>query len=155
MIEFEIILGKGFKELSFGDKENDIIKVFGKPNNIDTYDYPDNTDSKTLQYGDLDISFTLNSEENYRLTYFSIYSKDFHIRNEIRIGIEKKRLLKLAEKLNFGNYKIEDSSTIEDPTHELISFDKINTNFWFDYDKLSSMQVGPLWKDENTIKWPE
>ena len=155
MAEFEIILGKGLKNFSFGDGENKIIQAFGMPYDIDNYEYTDNTSSKTLRYKELDISFTLSSEENYRLTDISIYSQKFHIKNKVKIGIEKTKFLELATELDFGEYVFEEYHSIENPTHELISFDKINANFWFDYGKLSSIQVGPQWKDENTIIWAE
>jgi hypothetical protein len=155
MIDFEIIIGRGLKNLAFGDQDKDIVRVFGNPDEEEYYEYPDKTKSKLLRYGDLDISFTLSSEENYRLTEISIYSPEFHINNKIKIGMKKSDFIKISKGFDFGKYEIEDSSTIENPTHELISFDKISTFFWFDYDKLSSIQIGHLWKDENTIEWPE
>ena len=46
-------------------------------------------------------------------------------------------------------------STVESPTHELISSDQLGINFWFDEDTLSEVQWGPLFVDDETIKWPE
>ncbi len=152
---YEIIIGKGLSEIYFGDYEGDIIKKFGNPDKTKSYEYPDGTDSITLQYFDLDIYFSLSPDENYRLTDILIYGQDFHIDGVIRIGINKTKLLEASLDLNFGEYRVEDSSTLKNPTHELISFDKIAVNFWFDYGKLSSIQVGTLWKDENTIDWPK
>ena len=46
-------------------------------------------------------------------------------------------------------------STVENPTHELYSSDSLGINFWFDDNKLSEIQVSPLFVDNETIKWPE
>ena len=46
-------------------------------------------------------------------------------------------------------------ATIESPTHELYSSDCLGINFWFDYNKLTEIQISPLFIDNNTIKWPE
>ena len=155
MSEFEIKLGLGLNNISFGHKQRDVINIIGEPDKKDEYVYPDNTISKELHYYNLDLSFYFNSDDDFKLSLISIYSSKFNINSEIRINKTSiENLLKYSKEMGFGEYEIEDCSTIEDPTHQLISFDKINTNFWFDYKILSSIQISPFWLDDENYKWP-
>ena len=155
MVDFEIIIGKGLNNIPFGCCQEDIISQIGEPDKIEELDYPDNTTSKTLEYYDLNISFSLSSEDNYRLTDIEFLNEKFHIKNQIHVGLSKKRALEVAKKCELGDYIIEDCRTIECPTHELINFKTTGVFLWIDKNKISSIQIGPLWQDENTIKWPE
>jgi hypothetical protein len=155
MIDFEIIIGKGLKNIPFGCLQEDIISIIGEPDKIEELDYPDNTTFKTLEYNDLGISFSLSSEDNFRLTDIEFLNEKFHIKNLIHVGLSKKRALESAKRCELGDYIIEDYNTIECPTHELINFKTCGVFLWIDKNKISSIQIGPFWQDENTIKWPE
>ena len=155
MTDFEILIGKGLKKLSFGDRLDDIRIVLGEPDEIEENQYADESLSKELRFNDLDILLTLSSEDDYRLTDILIFNSKFHINGQIRVGISKSLALDLATKFDFGDFVFEDLRSEENPTHELAMFDKVSLLLWFDNDLLSSIQFGPLWIDDDTIKWPE
>lgn len=101
------------------------------------------------------VDLSLSSEDNFRLVDIEFLSKKFHIKNQIHVGLSKKEALKLSKVCELGDYIIEDCGTIEDPTHELAIFKTTSVFLWFDNNKISSIQIGPFWQDENSIQWPE
>lgn len=101
----------------------------------------------------MNISF--DEEDNWRLGLITIESEIYLLENRIFIGQEKKEILSELKSLKIIDIEYEDMSTVENSTHELFSSDTLGINFWFDYDKLSEIQLSPLFIDDEKIKWPK
>lgn len=152
----DIILGVGLGNLKFGDSKEKVFKVFGKPNRIYQYSYTDSDDDLTERWYFDKFGFQLgfNKEEDWRLTTINIESDLFILSNKIFVGRERKDVLMFLHDINVHDISNTDESTIENPTHELISSDSLCVNFWFDDGILTAIQYSPFFIDEDTINWP-
>jgi hypothetical protein len=156
-ISIEIKPGIGIGELKLGISKDKATEILGIPEKRDKYSYS-NTDkdlTETWFYEKLGLNISFDEEDKWKLSLITIESEPYSLGKHICIGQEKKKVLSELEILKITDIEYEDMSNIESPTHELFSSDKLGINFWFDYDKLTEIQISPLFIDDNTIKWPE
>ncbi|QXP59018.1 hypothetical protein [Olleya sp. HaHaR_3_96] len=149
--------GIGVGELKFGMSKNDAKKILGEPDSSEKYSYT-NTEkdfTENWYYSDLGLNISFDEEDNWKLGLITIESEIYVFENSIYIGQEKNEILNELISLKITDIEYEDMETIENPTHELYSSDTLGINFWFDYNKLSEIQISPLFIDNETIKWPE
>jgi hypothetical protein len=151
---YRITPGKGVGNILLGMKQPDVEKIMGKPDDKEVTEYEDGENSCTYYYFDLEIDLTFESDDDYRLSFISIESEKFSIENKIKIGQSKEEVIKYCKELNFSEPILEDISSEEFPNQELISVEKENINFWFTYNALDQVQIGPFWKDDETPIWP-
>ncbi|WGD33692.1 hypothetical protein [Olleya sp. YS] len=153
----KIKTGIGVGELKFGVSKDQAKKILGEPDDFEKYSYS-NTEKDLTEiwyYKDLGLNISFDEEEDWRLCLITIESKTYLFENKIFIGQNKNETLSELKNLKIIDIEYEDMSTLENPTHELYSSDSLGINFWFDNNKLSEIQVSPLFKDNETINWPE
>ena len=156
-ISKEINPGIGVGELKLGISKENVRDILGEPDNCEKYSYS-NTDkdlTENWDYKDLGLNISFDQEDNWKLCLITIESETYLLGNDIFIGQEKNKVLSDLENLKITDIEYEDMSTVEYPTHELFSSDTLGINFWFDYNKLTEIQISPLFVDDETIKWPE
>ena len=152
---YAIQIGKGFDKIKLGMSEAEVQQILGNPDEVDEITYPDGGTSKTLSYEDQGFDLTFESDNNHRLSYISFFKDDFHIMDKIKIGVDKKKIREITQKKEFSEPILEDLSDEEFPDNELMSFDKENINLWFTEEVLDEIQIGPVWKDDDTPIWPD
>lgn len=153
----KIQIGIGIGKLKFGITRDSVKEILGEPESCEKYSYS-NTEkdlTETWYYTSLGINLGFDQEDDWRLGLITLESGTYFFDNKIFIGQEKKEVLSEIQNLNISDIEYEDMSSIESPTHELYSSDSIGINFWFDYNKLTEIQIAPLFVDDETIKWPE
>ena len=157
LISKKIKAGIGVGELKFGISKDNVKKILGEPENREKYSYSNSEKdlTETWYYKGLGLNISFDEEDNWRLCLITIESETYILQNQIFIGKDKKEILSKLKKLEIIDIEYEDMSTIESPTHELYSSDSLGINFWFDYNKLTEIQISPLFIDNETIKWPE
>jgi len=156
-ISKKIKTGIGVGELKFGISKDEAKKILGEPDECEKYSYS-NTEKDLTEiwyYKDLGLNISFDEEEDWRLGLITIESETYLFENKIFIGQNKNEILSKLKNLKIIDIEYEDMSTVENPTHELYSSDSLGINFWFDDNKLSEIQVSPLFVDNETIKWPE
>jgi hypothetical protein len=153
--DYEIVLGRGIGTLLFGMTKEEIVEIIGTPDEIDKPSDIEGYNWEKYEYNFLKCSFSFDPEDEDRLVEMSIENETFHLLHKIRIGVKKGDLLKFGEELKFGTYIIEDMRSEEDPTHELISYNKAGVNLWLDDGRISSIQILPLFNNEGLPIWPE
>lgn len=153
----EIIAGTGLGIIKFGMTRDHIQMILGIPTEKDVYSYSGDEEDNTenWHYDDKEISLGFDEEDDWKLVTLSITSKDYNYSNFTPIGLNKLELTNKLKNLNVDDLEYEDMSTVESPSHELVSSDQLGINFWFDEDTLSEVQWGPLFADSETIKWPD
>ena len=149
--------GIGLGNLKFGILREELKEILGEPNRIDRFLFqPDIEDwAETWEYDNLGLYIGFEEQDNWKLSLFTITSKIFEFEGQKLIGLSKQELKSLLNGINVIDLKYEDYHLEEAPSHELISSDSLGMNFWFDDDKVSEVQWGPLFSDPNTIIWPE
>ncbi|QXP78836.1 hypothetical protein [Winogradskyella sp. HaHa_3_26] len=156
-ISKKIKTGIGVGELKFGISKDDAKQILGEPDDCEKYSYS-NTEKDLTEiwyYKNLGLNISFDEDEDWRLGSITIESETYLFENSIFIGQDKNEILSKLKNLKIIDVEYEDMSTIENPTHELYSSDTLGINFWFDNNKLSEIQINPLFIDDETIKWPE
>lgn len=153
----EIIEGVGLGKLKFGMEMNTVQLILGEPAEKDKYSYTKegNDLTESWHYTNFELSLSFDQEDNWRLGGIAITSKDYKFHEFIPIGLSKTQLTFQLKKIKVNDLEHEKWATEEDPSHELLSSELLGINFWFDEDSLTEVQWGPLFLDEETIKWPE
>lgn len=153
----EIKSGYGLGQLKFGMNRDEVLNILGAPTEKEAYSYTEDDDDQTehWHYDELELSLGFDEEDNWRLVTLAITSQDYEF-NEIKpIGLNKEQLSSHVLMYNISDLEHENMSTIESPTHELMSSESLGMDFWLEDGLISEVQWGPLFIDEETIKWPE
>lgn len=149
--------GQGLGVLKFGLERNEVELILGKPDEIESYSYSKDEEDLTenWHYDDLDLSLGFDEEDYWRLATIAITSSEYSFKGISPIGFSKDELKNELKIKGIVDLEFEDWSSKESPSHELLSSDSLRINFWFDENRLSEVQWGPLFLDDETIHWPE
>lgn len=151
----EIKLGQGLDEIKFGFPTAKVVDMFGEPDHIDEYEHEDGEKTLTYFYYELGIDLVFDSEDDFKLGSISIVNPEFHLKNDLKVGISRDEVIEVAKKLGLSEPEDVAVATEEFPTHSLLSFEKENLDVWFDDGMVSEIDFGPFWQDENTYIWPK
>ncbi len=148
----EIKIGKGLNDVLFGITRETLKKKYGEPTEVDRYDAGEDDEylTEAWHYDELEISASFDEEDDWRLTTISTSSPTAKLNGKPIIGLTMPQLQEIIEPLDLGTVEIEEME--DDQT--LLSVVDSSINFWFEFEKLSEVQWGVLWKDEDTPKWP-
>ncbi|PCJ26352.1 MAG: hypothetical protein COA97_06105 [Flavobacteriales bacterium] len=151
-----IKIGSGLGDIQFGCTKEKLRYLIGEPNEIDTYNASGEDDgylTEAWHYDEYEFSVSFDEEDNWKLTTISISSPECTFNENKLIGKEIDEVLQLLENENFGENELDDLSD-ETSSQKLISFVNASLNLWFEDGKLSEIQWGVLWGDEDTPRWP-
>jgi hypothetical protein len=148
-----IVIGQGVGPAKFGMTEEEIIDLFGKPDEREEEAYDDDPDDKTLTlyYDKLmtDFSFDLDEDEDgndvFKLSSILCTNPEYTLDNKIKFGDSEETLLKYTHNLKAADPEIEvDKETKE----RILMFDDLSLMAIFDSEGLSAIQIG-YWDDED------
>lgn len=153
----EILPGIGLGKLKFGMSREEVKAILGEPNHQEVTHYGDDeTDqSDAWEYHPLRLDLSFEEAEDWKLVIISVSSEDYQLKGSSLIGLNMDELMEELEILNISDLEIEDMSSEDHPNQKLIGSESLGINFWLHEDILEEVQWGPLFVDENTIKWPE
>ena len=148
----EIKIGRGLNNILFGISRNTFKKQLGEPTEIDNYNAGDDDEylTEAWHYDNFEISASFDEEDDWKLTTLSTSSTVATLEGKNVIGMTIAQVEELIEPLQLGDVEMEE---MEDD-QVLMSIVASSINFWFENGKLSEVQWGVLWKDEDTPKWP-
>jgi hypothetical protein len=144
--------GRGLGELLFGMNREEVLALLGEPTEKETYPLDEeecDEEVESWHYDELDLSLSFNEEDDYRLITIAVSGGDYLYNGVDPIGLDAAALETLLT-----DSKIEDLEKVEEEGLLLFSSETIGINFWFEEGKLSEVQWGPFFADEETIDWP-
>ena len=149
--------GDGLGELKFGLQRSDVKLLLGAPDEKENFSYTASEEdlSESWHFEELELSLGFDQENDWRLVTIAITSTDYEFFDFTPIAMSKEEFKSKLKEKGVDDLGFDDLSSIENPSHELIFSDKLEMNFWFDQDSLSEVQWGPLFIDDETVKWPE
>lgn len=152
----EIKTGEGLGNIKFGMTREQVKAILGEPDDVDQYSDSDLEDdsSESWHYDDLEISLSFDEDTDWKLVTIAVSSPEYVFHNKKLIGLDNDALMAALEPLELGEYDEEDWSSEEIPDHRLISYPEAQINFWLEDGELTEIQWGPLFLDEETIRWP-
>lgn len=155
-VQVEIIPGVGLGKLKFGMDRAEVKAILGEPDHQEITNYSDDEEkSDAWEYHPLRLDLSFEEAEDWRLTILSVSSEDYLFKGSSLIGLNQDELMEELELLGVKDLEIEDMSSDDHPAQLLISSEELGVNFWLHKNILEEIQWGPLFVDDNTIKWPE
>jgi hypothetical protein len=154
MSDSEIKLGVGFSKIKFGMTEKEVVEFLGQPDETEEMNFDDGGTAIIYYYDEVGVSLSFESEEDFRLMEISFEDEEFSIKNLLKVGVKKAELPKIFKQLELSNPEFETLEEEGFEGKEIYSFDDENLNIWIDEDEVASIQIGPLWVNDDTISWP-
>ena len=151
----EVKTGEGLGEIKFGINKEKLAEFLGQPDEKDGFSYEggEENDTEAWHYDDLELSFSFDKDDAWRLGTMASSSNATLFEGEEVIGLDVDSLLNLLKHKGL-DAESEDLSTDEIPNHHVVTVEQESINFWFEDGKLSEIQWSPIWADEETIVWP-
>ena len=153
----EIKPGIGIGQIKFGISEEELVALLGQPYSIKEGEYVENSGdlNRELIYQE-GLSFTFDSEDDYRLGCISIRNQGHKLFGRDLIGMPIEAVRSFMSKQLSEIPKYEEWSSEESPNHVLLDYDSFDIFLWFNDDLLDEIQFSYLFsEDNNTVKWPE
>ncbi len=152
--KWQAVPGVGIGSIRFGISREALLDMLGEPDDIDTNE-EDGESCEHYYYDDLDVSFTFSDAEGDRLLLITIGNPVYSIGGKLSAGMERPDALEAIRELGWEDPMIEDVSDKENPRAFIYSYDDQGLDVWFDDDIITGLQMSPLWKDDDTIAWPD
>ena len=153
----DIKIGHGLGDIIFGNSKEKIKHLLDEPGETDTFNASGEEDgylTEAWHYDDQEFSLSFDEEDNWKLTTISISSPEATFNGNQLIGKGMDEVLQFFDKEELGENELDDLSD-EGTDQKLVSFLRASLNLWFEDGKLSEIQWGVLWSDEDTPSWPE
>ena len=140
----EIKLKYGIDNLLFGMKEQDVIKVLGKP---DTQ-YKDEEENIVFMYNARKLRLIFYKEEEFKLGYITTTEANVKLFGTALIGKNWSDILPILEKNKLKSFE---TDTIEGM---MSYFNEDNWIFFHvDYNEIVKVEVGAVFSDKDEFDW--
>lgn len=154
--DFSTILpGVGVAGIRLGMTRDQVRAIMGEPAEISTDDFPDDSESITLNYPDHGLSFDFGSDNDYVLDTIRTERSDIRLFDQCIGGLSVEAALSLFEsRSHFPDpdplaFADDDGNRVE--AHD---FDGLSLTLWFVNGALDAVQIGTFWKDDDTPVFP-
>jgi hypothetical protein len=154
MSDTEIKLGVGFSKVKFGMSEKEVVELLDQPDETEEMNFEDGGKAIIYYYDEIGISLSFESDEQFKLMEISFEDEEFTIKGLLKVGLKKEKLADIFKKLELSEPEYEDLTDEGFEGKEIYTFDDENLNVWIDEGEVASIQIGPLWVNDETISWP-
>ena len=141
----EIKLKYGIDNLLFGMKEQDVIKILGKPDSS----YKDEDENVVFIYNSRKLRLTFYKEEDFKLGYMTTSNSMVKLFNTSLIGKNWSEVYPILEKNKVKYFESDTSEGI------LSYFNEENWLFFhLDYNEIVKIELGAVFKEkEDDFDW--
>lgn len=141
----EIKLKYGIDNLLFGMKEQDVIKILGKPDSS----YKDEDENVVFMYNSRKLRLIFYKEEDFRLGYMTTSNSAVKLFNSFLIGKDWSEVYPILEKNKIKPFEM-------DVNEGLVSY--FNETNWLifhvDYNEIVKIELGAVFKEnEDDFDW--
>lgn len=141
----EIKLKYGIDNLLFGMKEQDVIKILGKPDSS----YKDEEENVVFMYNSRKLRLIFYKEEDFRLGYMTTSNSAVKLFNSFLIGKDWSEVYPILEKNKIKPFEM-------DVNEGLVSY--FNETNWLifhvDYNEIVKIELGAVFKEnEDDFDW--
>ncbi len=142
----EAQIGIGYGKIRFGMRADEAEQLLGAPDKT-------RRDETGLfcQYNSAELVLFFDDEEGGRLYAIEVYDDALTLFSEKIIGMSRDALKQLMAAHGCKEFEYQDYDFFD-----TLYFDGINATFQFQFDRVSSMEFSPLFKegDDDVILWP-
>ena len=154
----EIIPGSGLGAIKFGMTRDEVIKIAGKPDDVENLPGFEEEISDTLEswhYDEYEFSLVFDADYEWRLVSIAVSDPYFTYNGVSIVGMDKQDVMDMVEKNNIEISGMEDVSDEENPNLELVESDEEGLMIWFENDEAIEIQILPdVEEDGETLIWP-
>ena len=154
----EIIPGSGLGAIKFGMTRDEVIKIAGKPDDVENLPGFEEETSDTLEswhYDEYEFSLVFDADYEWRLVSIAVSDPYFTYNGVSIVGMDKQDVMDMLEKNNIEISGMEDVSDEENPNLELVESDEEGLMIWFENDEAIEIQILPdVEEDGETLIWP-
>ena len=154
----EIIPGSGLGAIKFGMTRDEVIKIAGKPDDVENLPGFEEEISDTLEswhYDEYEFSLVFDADYEWRLVSIAVSDPYFTYNGVSIVGMDKQDVMDMLEKNNIEISGMEDVSDEENPNLELVESDEEGLMIWFENDEAIEIQILPdVEEDGETLIWP-
>jgi|SRR5690554_5316096 len=152
MEKFTVITpGQGIGKLHFGLKKPQVEALMGQPDEKEPAEDEENLEY--WHYDTLGVSLVFDAVENMRLTTIVSANNDTTLFGEDIIDMGRDLLIELLRKKGHKNLSFTEDFD-DDARLETIESDELEMLFWLRDGKVTEVQFGPFFLDEDTVNWP-
>ena len=150
--------GIGIGEIKFGLTEDELMSILGAPTRSEHCEYIEGRGDwyKDLIYEKINLGFTFDKEDNYRLGNINVAGFGYYLFGDDLFGESIDFVKKLCKKVTGKPLIYEDYTIDEGYPYECLDCGELEMLFWFDCGKLSELQFSYFFEEDgNTVIWPE
>lgn len=159
MEKIDIQIGIGLSNIRFGMSKTELTSIAGEPDERDLYqaideeEDDDNYMSESWHYDEDEFSVAFDEEDGWKVTTISTSNPNAILLGKKLIGKSINEVADFLVDKKLGEGEIEEQDE-ENSKLSVLSFIESSLNLWFTNGRLSEIQWGVLWKDEDTPAWP-
>lgn len=142
--------GIGLGNLKFGVYTTDVEEELGNPSEAEKNE---DEDGENWHYDDYDMSMSF--DEDSRLVTIAVSDASYLLEGVSLIGKDVEFVEEQVKNMSLGESFHEEMSEGEDGGISVLGFEDSSMNLWFEDGILTEIQFWPLFKDEDTIVWPD
>ncbi len=134
----------GYDQLLFGMKQNDVERLYGKPN----HSFTDDEDNLIWLYSHLKARLTFYVEEDFKLGYIIISNREATLFDTKIIGQTKIAVKTLFAKQGFKSFEEESFDTLTN---------LFNEDLWIilqtEFEEVVKVELGAIIKNQDEFDW--
>jgi hypothetical protein len=134
----EIKPGVGLSQLAFGSNMAEAELAFGKPEETELLDDIDDCQATVWHYWDSGFTLFFDEHDNQHFNCAEIDHPDTVLWGQAIFKLNEKQVIELFKKKGFSRYETEQQEWGE----KRLSFDDANIDFYFEKNKLCSINYG-------------
>lgn len=153
----DVNLGTGIGSIKFGMTEDDLVSILGNPDQIGEFTHVEGMDDwyKEYSYYHLNLTFTFESSDDFRLGHFDIVGSGHHLFGQDIFGLNIKWAETYLLQKTGSKPEYENTTWGKPELHELLSLSSSGLGLSFMSDSLYCITCSYLFaKDNNTVLWP-
>jgi len=140
--------GLGLGSLKFGIFTTDVEDELGSPSESEKNE----DEGENWHYDDYDMSMSF--DEDSRLVTIAVSDESYLLEGVSLIGKDVEFVEEQVKSMNLGESLHEEMSEGVEGGISVLGFEDSSMNLWFEDGILTEIQFWPLFKDEETIVWP-
>lgn len=142
----EIFIGKGIDNIIFGISQEDALNILGKPDKISE---TEREKAIVYTYNQEILKLKFDEEDGYTLTSIEVHNPESILFSHKIINQSKAKIIELLKCNQINEFEFEEYDYFES-----LYCEKISATFQFEFDRLKSIDITPLYDSSCNYIWP-
>lgn len=146
-----IELGIGIADIKFGMTKAEVEQILGQPDDKEQELYGEDEEAmlESWHYDEKDLSMGFDEDEDWKLITIAVSDETYTLKGKKVIGLSIENMIDTLNSIGINDLELE-----EDEEISVLYADDQSMKVWLEDKTVTEIQWGPLFKDEDTIAWP-